>query len=45
MDIFRPNFPLKIKISSSGNGYTVKYEAAVEDIIMVIYGVGFYDKI
>ena len=44
MEIFKPKFYLKINIISSGNGYTVKYEAAAEDIIMVIYGVGFYDK-
>ena len=44
MKIFKPKFFLKTKISSSGNGYTVKYEAAVEEIIMVIYEVGFYDK-
>ena len=44
MEMFKPKFSLKINISSSGKGYTVKYEAVVEEIIMVIYEVGFYDK-
>ena len=44
MEIFNPKFSLKINISSSGKSHTVKYKAMVEEIIMVIYEVGFYDK-
>ena len=43
MKMFKPKFSLKIKISSSGKIHTVKSEAEVEEIIMVIYEVGFYD--
>ena len=43
MEIFNPKFSLKINISSSGKSHTVKYKAMVEEIIMVIYEVGFYD--
>ena len=44
MEMLKPNFSLNIKISSSGKIHTVKSEAVVEEIIMVIYEVGFYDK-
>ena len=44
MEMLKPKFSLNINISSSGKSYTVKSEAVVEEIIMVVYEVGFYDK-
>ena len=44
MEIFKHNFYLEIKISSRGKIHTVKSEAMVKEIIMVIYEMGFYDK-
>ena len=44
MEMFNPNFTLKINISSSGKSHTVKSEAMVKEIIMVIYEMIFYDE-
>ena len=44
MEMFNPKLSLKINISSSGKSHTVKSEDMAEEIIMVIYEVGFYDK-
>ena len=39
MEMFKPKFFLNIKISSSGKSQTLKAEAMVKKIIMVIYKV------
>ena len=45
MEMFKPKFLLKIKISSSGRNHMVKAEAMVEDIFMLLEKVEFnYEK-
>ena len=44
MEMFKPKFSVEINIISRGKSHTVKSKAVVEEIIMVIYEVVFYDK-